>query len=70
MDQLGQAYITATDRAHRSGMNIHIYSATDIYSRGGYILVSDLHAPQLSMECYEFEYIDTVYPETSVKEIK
>lgn len=69
MDQLAQAYITAADRAFRSRMNIHIYWATDVYSRGGYILISDLFLPQLSMQYDEFEYIDTVYPDTVVKEI-
>jgi len=69
VDQLAYAYITAADRAHRSGLTIHIYWATNIYSYGGYILISDLFLPQLSMEYEEFEYIDTVYPETNVKEL-
>lgn len=70
MDQLGYAYILAADRSHRSRMRIHIYWATDQYSHGGYIVISDLFLPQLSMEYDEFEYIDTVYPETIVKEIR
>jgi hypothetical protein len=69
MDQLAHAYIVAADRAHRSKLNIHIYWATDVNSNGGYILISDLFLPQLSMEYEEFEYIDTVYPETEIEEI-
>ena len=69
MDKLAYAYITAADRAQRSKLTIHIYWATDEYNNGGYILTSDLHLPQLSMVYDTFEYIDTVYPDTTVKEL-
>ena len=70
IDQLTHAYIIAADRAQRSKMRIHIYWATDQYSRGGYILASDLFLPQLSMQYEEFEHIDTVEPDTTVKELQ
>ena len=69
MNQLSEAYTVAVDRAHRSGLTIHIYWVTDEYSNGGYILISDLHLPQLSMQYDEFEYIDTVYPTTEIEEV-
>lgn len=69
INQLYQAYINAANRAHRSNLTVHIYWATDEYNNGGYILVTDLYLPQLSMEYDTFEYIDTIYPNTEIEEI-
>lgn len=69
MNQLTEAYVVALDRAHRSQLDIHIYWATDEYNNGGYILISDLHLPQLSMQYDTFEYITTVTPTTEIEEL-